>query len=183
MLLNLALSFMQIGAFSFGGGYAVLAFVQKELIVNQQLITPDTFVNLVAIAQMTPGSMAVNLSGSIGYTLAGVPGGIICPLATMSIPFVLALLVGMFYDKLKDNDIVHRMFAGIRPLAIGIVAAACVSVITTAITSITSILIVVFGVVLVLKFKATPIITVVSCGVLGGVIFTLFPMLQTLTFW
>lgn len=182
MLLNLALAFMRIGAFSFGGGYAVLAFVQKELISSQGLITPDVFVNLVAIAQMTPGSMAVNLSGAIGYQLAGVPGGIICPLATMSIPFVLAFLVGMFYDKLKDNDIVHRMFSGIRPLAIGIVCAACVSVISTAITSVTSIFIVAFGIVLVLKFKATPIVTVIMCGVLGGVLFTLFPMLETLTF-
>ena len=64
MLLSLCLSFLQIGAFAFGGGYAVLAFIQKELIVTQQLITPEVFVNLVAIAQMTPGSMAVNASAT-----------------------------------------------------------------------------------------------------------------------
>ena len=157
MLLSLCLSFLQIGAFAFGGGYAVLAFIQKELIVTQQLITPEVFVNLVAIAQMTPGSMAVNASAAIGYTLCGVPGGILCPIATMAIPF-----------------------AGIRPLAIGIVAAACLSVAETALTSLSSILFVGVGLLLVTKAKATPIVTVVICGVLGGVVYTLFPVLATI---
>ena len=180
MLLSLCLSFLQIGAFAFGGGYAVLAFIQKELIVTQQLITPEVFVNLVAIAQMTPGSMAVNASAAIGYTLCGVPGGILCPIATMAIPFVLALIISVFYDKLKDNKTVRKAFAGIRPLAIGIVAAACLSVAETALTSLSSILCVGVGLLLVTKAKATPIVTVVICGVLGGVVYTLFPVLATI---
>lgn len=183
MLLSLFFSFMRIGAFSFGGGYAVLAFIQKELISNQQLITPDTFVNLVAIAQLTPGSMAVNASGAIGYTLCGVPGGILMPIATMSIPFVLALLVSIFYDKLHDNQLVKNAFAGIRPLAVGIVAAACLSVGKTALTSIASFVFVAFGLVLIYKFKTTPILTVVICGIVGGVVFMLFPDFATFKFW
>lgn len=180
MLLSLILSFLQIGAFAFGGGYAVLAFIQKEIIVAQQLITPEVFVNLVAIAQMTPGSMAVNASAAIGYTLCGISGGILCPIATMAIPFVLALAISVFYDKLKDNVTVRKAFAGIRPLAIGIVAAACLSVAQTALTSLSSILFVAVGLFLVAKLKTTPILTVVICGALGGVVYTVFPVLSTI---
>ena len=98
----------------------------------------------------------------------------------MAIPFVLALIISVFYDKLKDNKTVRKAFAGIRPLAIGIVAAACLSVAETALTSLSSILFVGVGLLLVTKAKATPIVTVVICGVLGGVVYTLFPVLATI---
>ena len=86
----------------------------------------------------------------------------------------------MFYDKLKDNVTVRKAFAGIRPLAIGIVAAACLSVAQTALTSLSSILFVAVGLFLVAKLKTTPILTVVICGALGGVVYTVFPVLSTI---
>ena len=168
MLLELCLSFLQIGAFSFGGGYAVLAFIQREIITNQGWISPDDFVNMVAIAQMTPGSMAVNASATVGYNLEGILGGVLCALCTMAIPFVLTLVVAITYKKLKNNATVRNAFAGIRPLAVGIVGAACLSVAKVSIVGVSSLLFVGIGLLLVGKFKVTPIFTLIICGALGA---------------
>ena len=75
-LIQACISFLKIGAFSFGGGYAVVAFIQREIIENHGWISGEDFVNIVAIAEMTPGPIAVNSSTFVGYTLAGILGGI-----------------------------------------------------------------------------------------------------------
>ena len=101
LLLKVCFSFLKIGAFSFGGGYAVLAFIQREVVDGHGWIKPDDFVNIVAIAEMTPGPIAVNSSTFVGYNLFGIPGGIICSICTLLVPFILALIVSVYFTKFK----------------------------------------------------------------------------------
>ena len=96
-LLQACIAFLKIGAFSFGGGYAVVAFIQREVVEGHGWITPENFVNVVAIAEMTPGPIAVNSSTFVGYNLAGILGGIVCSASTLAIPFLLALIGAIYF--------------------------------------------------------------------------------------
>lgn len=177
-LLQACFSFLKIGAFSFGGGYAVLAFIQREVVDGHGWIHPDDFVNIVAIAEMTPGPIAVNSSTFVGYHLFGIPGGILCSFCTLLIPFILALVVSVYFTKFKDNVYLKNALAGIRPVVIGLIAASCLSVAKISFTSLSSLLF--FGVALVMvwRFKVNPIVTLVTCGGLGAVFYGLvLPML------
>lgn len=169
--LKVALSFLKIGAFSFGGGYAVLSFIQREVIEANRWITPEQFVDIVAIAEMTPGPIAVNSATFVGYNMFGVWGGIMCTLCTIAIPVTLSLIVSFYFSKFKENRQLQNALKGIRPAAIGLIAASCLSIAEISITSVYSLLFFGIALLLVWKFKANPIITLILCGALGGVFY------------
>lgn len=168
LLLQVCLAFVKVGAFSFGGGYAVLAFIQREIVDAHGWIDPADFVNIVAIAEMTPGPIAVNSSTFVGFNLFGVPGGILCSLCTLSVPFLLSLIVAIYFTRFKDNVYLKNALSGIRPVVIGLIAASCLSVAKISITGIPSIAFFGIALLMVWKFKVNPIITLVTCGVLGA---------------
>lgn len=168
LLLQVCLSFLKIGAFSFGGGYAVLAFIQREVVDGNGWIDPADFVNIVAIAEMTPGPIAVNSSTFVGYNLFGIGGGILCSLCTLAVPFLLALIVSVYFTRFKDNRYLKNALSGIRPVVIGLIAASCLSVGKISITGIHSLIFFGIALAMVWKFKVNPIITLVTCGVLGA---------------
>ena len=169
--LKLAFAFLKIGAFSFGGGYAVLSFIQREIVEANGWISPEQFVDIVAIAEMTPGPIAVNSATFVGYNMFGVWGGIMCTLCTIAIPVTLSLIVSFYFSKFKGNKYLQNALAGIRPAVIGLIAASCLSVAEISITSLYSLLFFGIALLLVWKFKVNPIITLIICGALGGVFY------------
>lgn len=169
--LKLAFAFLKIGAFSFGGGYAVLSFIQREIVEANGWISPEQFVDIVAIAEMTPGPIAVNSATFVGYNMFGVWGGIMCTLCTIAIPVTLSLIVSFYFSKFKGNKCLQNALAGIRPAVIGLIAASCLSVAEISITSLYSLLFFGIALLLVWKFKVNPIITLIICGALGGVFY------------
>ncbi len=176
--LKVALSFLKIGAFSFGGGYAVLSFIQREIVEGNGWITPEQFVNIVAIAEMTPGPIAVNSATFVGYNMFGVWGGIMCTLCTLAVPVTLSLIVSFYFSKFKENKHLRNALAGIRPAVIGLIAASCLSIAEISITSVYSLLFFGIALLLVWKFKVNPIITLIICGALGGVFYgTVLPII------
>ena len=172
--LKVALSFLKIGAFSFGGGYAVLSFIQREVVEANGWITPEQFVDIVAIAEMTPGPIAVNSATFVGYNMFGVWGGIMCTLCTIAIPVILSLIVSFYFSKFKENRQLQNALKGIRPAVIGLIAASCLSIAEISITSVYSLLFFGIALLLVWKFKVNPIITLIICGALGGVFYGVF---------
>ena len=178
LLLQVCLAFLKIGAFAFGGGYAVLAFIQREVVEANGWIDPASFVDVVAIAEMTPGPIAVNASTFVGYNLFGIGGGILCSLCTVAVPFVLALIVSVYFTKFKDNKYLKRALAGIRPVVIGLIAASCLSVAKVSIAGLDSLIFFAVGLFMVWKLKVNPIITLVTCGGLGAVFYgVILPLL------
>ena len=177
-LLQACIAFLKIGAFSFGGGYAVVAFIQREVVEGHGWITPENFVNVVAIAEMTPGPIAVNSSTFVGYNLAGILGGIVCSASTLAIPFVLALIVAIYFSKFKDNIYLKNALSGIRPAVIGLIAASCLSVGKISFSGWECVIFFLVALVMVWKAKINPIIALTTCGVLGAVLYGwVFPML------
>ncbi|MBR5229785.1 MAG: chromate transporter, partial [Firmicutes bacterium] len=103
LIMAACLSFIKIGTFSFGGGYAILAFIQREVVENHGWLTPEEFVDVVAIAEMTPGTIAVNSSTFVGFKLFGLGGGLLCSACVLAVPFIICLIVSYYFSRFKDN--------------------------------------------------------------------------------
>lgn len=118
-------SYLKIGLFGFGGGYAMLSLIQHEVVERYQWITPAQFTEIVAISQMTPGPIGINSATYIGYTATGsVWGSLIATTAVCLPPFLIVLLISRFYTRFKHNPWVEAAFTGLRPMTVGLIAAA-----------------------------------------------------------
>ena len=113
--------FAKIGAFTIGGGYAMIPLIQDEM-ARRGWISEDELPDIVAISQSAPGVMAVNISIFAGHKLRGVKGSIAATLGSITPSFLMILLIAMFFTAFKDNPWVERAFKGIRPVVIALIA-------------------------------------------------------------
>ncbi len=133
-MISLFLLFTKIAFFTFGGGYAMIPLFQSELVERCKLLSPEDFANMVALAQMTPGPVGMNAATYIGYqqgmAWAGIPGGIfgaaLSTLGVMMPSLILMTLAAMFLTAFKTNRYVKAVLSGIRPVTIGLIAAAVI---------------------------------------------------------
>jgi len=112
--LRLFITFFKIGLFTFGGGYAMLALIENECIEKKKWITNDEFLNCVAIAESTPGPIAINSATYVGYKVAGVTGAIFATLGVVLPSFVIILVISLFLDKLLAIEVIANAFRGIK---------------------------------------------------------------------
>lgn len=123
--LELLLVYLKIGLFGFGGGYAMLSLIQDEVVLKHAWLTQQEFTDIVAISQMTPGPIGINSATYIGYVVTGnVWGSALATLAVMLPSFVLVFIISYSFAKFANNKHVEAVFTGIRPAAIGLIAAA-----------------------------------------------------------
>lgn len=115
--------FFKIGAFTIGGGYAMVPLIENEIVTRRKWVSQDDFINLLAISQSAPGILAVNISIFIGYKLRGIRGSIITALGTILPSFIIILAIALFFHNFKDNLFVERIFKGIRPAVVALIAA------------------------------------------------------------
>ena len=132
--LKLIWSYLKIGFFGFGGGYAMLALIENE-IVTPGWITEKMFTDIVAISQMTPGPIGINSATYIGYVapleampgaspLWGILGSIICTLVVVLPSFLLVIFAGHIIHRHRQSTVVEGIFRGLRPVVIGLIASA-----------------------------------------------------------
>ncbi|WP_295940862.1 chromate transporter [uncultured Alistipes sp.] len=129
---QLFVSYLKIGLFGFGGGYAMLSLIQNEVVVQHGWLTNAEFADIVAVSQMTPGPIAINSATYVGYTVGaqaggawfGVLGAVLATLAVCLPSLVLMLLITRFFLKLKGNVLVAGAMKGMRPVVIGLIASA-----------------------------------------------------------
>ncbi len=133
MGLNLKLftTFFKIGMFTFGGGWAMISIVQREVVDKNKWLTNDEFLDLITVTQSLPGILAVNMSVVIGDRLSKMKGSLAAAFGTILPSFLIILAIAIFLtpETIKNNDILTRIFMGIRP---AVVALILVPVITTA---------------------------------------------------
>ena len=122
--LQLLYSYLKIGFFGFGGGYAMLSLIQNEVVVQNQWMTNAEFTDIVAISQMTPGPIAINSATYIGYTVAGFWGSVIATTAVCLPALTLMILITRFFLQLRDNRYVKGVIAGMKPIVVGMIGAA-----------------------------------------------------------
>ena len=115
--------FFKIGAFTIGGGYAMVPLIENEIVTKRQWISREEFVDLLAISQSAPGILAVNISIFIGYKLRGIRGSIVNVLGTVLPSFIIILAIALFFHTFKDNATIERIFKGTRPAVVALIAA------------------------------------------------------------
>lgn len=119
-LLEMMLVFMKISIFSFGGGYVMIGYLQNEM-VSRGWISAQDFVNIVSLSQMTPGPIGINAATFVGFTTNGYLGAILATLSVVIIPFILVMIVSVFYDKYKNSKVIQNILMGIRPACVGLI--------------------------------------------------------------
>ena len=117
-------TFLKIGAFTFGGGYAMVALLEREFVEEKQWVSREEFLDMVAIAESTPGPMAVNSATYIGYKLEGTAGAAVATLAVCLPSFVVIYLISLFFDQFLSLSAVASAFRGIQVCVIYLILAA-----------------------------------------------------------
>lgn len=167
MLLNMLFTFFKIGLFSFGGGYAILAMIQQEVVINNAWLTEAEFVQVVAISQMTPGPIAINAATFIGYQKAGVIGSLLCTLGVILPSLIIMLLITVSYLKLKKLPWFQQVFKRLRLLSVGLIAAALIMIMGNAVKDWYSVGIFVTSFLLTWRFKLNPFTMLIAAAVFG----------------
>lgn len=126
---NLFLTFAKIGAFTFGGGWAMIAIMEREIVDNHGWLTKEEFMDQLAVAQSMPGILAVNISVAVGDKIAGTRGTVVSALGTIMPSFLIILAIAIFLtpDIIKNNPTVAAVFRGIRPAVVALILAPLVT--------------------------------------------------------
>ena len=185
--LKLFLTFFRIGAFTFGGGYAMLPLIQDAVLQNKWL-SEEAIVNFIAVSESTPGPFAINIATYVGMergrALLDLPGGFLgAAVATLGVvlpSFIVILIVARVYKKFQESKTVKGCMNGLRPSVIGLIAAAVLNIGTTVFfpdgfslsalnpyNIVVSLVISIIGVLLIFKKKIHPIVLIVISAALG----------------
>lgn len=170
VLWELFIIFARIGGFTFGGGYAMLPMLQKEVVENKKWATSDELMDYFAIGQCTPGIIAVNTATFVGYKIKGVPGGIIATLGVVSPSLVIITVIAAFLQNFQDIVYVQYAFGGIRAAVVALILSAILKLSKKSVVDIISGVIFVFVTLLSVFTDLSPAIFVVVAGVCGVVI-------------
>jgi len=186
--LQLAWSYLKIGLFGFGGGYAMLSLIEN-IIVGSGWISEQMFTDIVAISQMTPGPIGINSATYIGYVAPGVYspafssplwgflGSVLCTLVVVVPSYILTLYTSHFISRHRENPVIKGAFMGLRPVVVGLIASAALLLMntanfgSTAYELVCSVSICLVAFVLVFFVKLHPILVIVLSGAVGFIIF------------
>lgn len=167
MLLDLFYIFAKIGAFTIGGGYAMVPLIQSEVVDKRNWIEREEFIDILAVAQSTPGALAINMATFIGYRKKGILGAIVATLGCVLPSFIIILVVAMFFTRLMNVNMVQRAFMGIRPAVAALIAFSVYKIAKTSNIKILWYSISAAAFILVQFLKFDPILVIILCGVSG----------------
>lgn len=171
LLIRLYLAFLKIGTFSFGGGYAMLPFIQKEIVEKNNWISMSQLTDIIGISQMTPGPVAINSATFVGYKVGGVFGSIVATLGVITTSFILVTVINKLLDKFKESKVIKATLLGMRPILIALIIYAFFDLAKEAYIDIKSIIITLIIGVILLSKKVHPILVMVIAAVLGVVFY------------
>lgn len=166
-LLKLLFTFFKIGLFSFGGGYAMIPFMQREIIEKHQWLSSSEFVDIIGISQMTPGPVSVNSATFVGYKVSGIVGSIFATLGITVISFILVSIASKAIDKFKESKYLKAALLGMRPVLIALIINAFISLAKDVYVDVKSIIVTLIVGGCLLSKKIHPILTIVIAGLLG----------------
>ncbi len=170
VLWELFIIFARIGGFTFGGGYAMLPMLQKEVVENKKWATSDELMDYFAIGQCTPGIIAVNTATFVGYKIKGVPGGIIATLGVVSPSVVIITIIAAFLQNFQDIVYVQYAFGGIRAAVVALILSAVLKLGKKSVIDIITGVIFVIVTLLSIFTDLSPAIFVVAAGLCGIII-------------
>ena len=181
LYLQLFYTFFKIGLFGFGGGYAMISMIQAEVVTRYGWLTAQEFTDIVAVSQMTPGPIGINSATYVGFTATGSVWGSVVATGAVVLPsFILMLAISRFFLRYQRHPAVEAVFRGLRPAVVGLLASASLLLMTvdnfgspTAELRRFIISVLIFLAVFVAsrRYKVSPILLIVICGVVGVIVF------------
>lgn len=130
IFISLLLTFFKMGLFTFGGGYAMLPFIQSE-VLKHGWATESQVIDFIAVSESTPGPFAINMATFVGTETGGFFGAVCSTLGVVLPSFIVILIVAKFYDKYKKSFIVQGAMTGLKPAVVGLIGSAVLTVIRT----------------------------------------------------
>ena len=185
VLLDLYISFFQVGLFSLGGGMAALPLIEEQIVTNRGWLTVGEFSDILAISQMTPGPIAINASVFVGTRMAGFTGSIVATLGCITAPVLMSLVMIKLYTKYKSLALMQGILSCLRPAVVALISFAGMSVFMSAVWPYTGEVIVrslqtmdlialflfIAGFAVLRKFKLNPVLIMLGTGVVGIVLY------------
>ena len=193
IFLQLFLVFSKIGIVGFGGGYAMLSLIQGEVVTRHHWLSSAEFTDIVAVSQMTPGPLGINMATYVGYTSVlnagyspsmAMLGSLLTTLSILWLPFILMLAVSRLLVRHKDSPIIKGIFAILRPTIVGLIAAAALVLMNAETFGAPATARLQFGLSLVLfaaafiavyRFRVSPILILGLAGVFGMLFYSIIP--------
>lgn len=164
LYLQIFTSFAKIGAFTIGGGYAMIPLIQEEVVNKKRWIEEEDFMDVLAISQSAPGLLSVNISIFLGYRLRGTKGSVVATLGSVLPSFLIILMIAMFFAGYQDNPTVMKIFKGIRPVVVALIAVPMINMAKKAKLNIYTAALAVATALLVTFFKISPIYILLVAG-------------------
>ena len=167
LLWQLYTTFFRIGAFSFGGGYAIIPLLQKEIVDVHHWLSVQQMVDVIAISQMTPGPIAINAATLVGYYVGGIAGSVVATLGVVTPATVLLLIVSRFFWHLEKKPGVQMVLRGLRPMVVALIAAAGLQMSGTVLADLKGAAIMLAALIASVGFKINPILVIAGAGLAG----------------
>ena len=164
LYLQIFTTFAKIGAFTIGGGYAMIPLIQEEVVNKKRWIEEVDFMDVLAISQSAPGLLSVNISIFLGYRLRGTKGSVVATLGSVLPSFLIILMIAMFFAGYQDNPTVMKIFKGIRPVVVALIAVPMINMAKKAKLNIYTAALAVATALLVTFFKISPIYILLVAG-------------------
>ena len=169
-IIEMFIAFFKIGAFTFGGGYAMIPLIEEEVVNNKKWIEKDEFMDILVVSQSLPGALAVNCSIFLGYKIAGFLGAIMALLAVILPSFSIILLIAAFFMQFRNNYYVNAGFMGINSAVPLLVLVGAISLSKGLEKNIRTIITIIVALIALIVFDIHPVIVIIASA-LYGVIF------------
>ncbi len=160
-------TFTKIGAFTIGGGYAMLPLIEHEVVTKRQWIAADEFLDMIVMAQTAPGILAINISILVGNKLRGKRGAFISALGSALPSFVVILLFAFFLSKYQESPVLQKMFKAVRPAVVALIAVPVFNLAKSAKITWKTVWIPVISAFLIWYFEVSPVWIIFAAGVVG----------------
>lgn len=188
LYLQLFWAFVQIGLFSIGGGYAAMPLIQAQVVDRFAWLSMGEFTDLITISQMTPGPIAINSATFVGTRIAGLGGAIVATLGCVLPSTIIVLTLAYFYRKYRKLELVQTVLKSLRPAVVGMIASAGYFILIQALwpdetktislahTNWFALAMILTALFFLRKVKTNPILVMLLAGVVGGLVYSFFPV-------
>ena len=168
-LIELFISIFKIGAFTFGGGYAMIPLIEEEVVNNKGWLSKEEFVDILIVAQSLPGALAVNTSIFLGYKISGILGAITALMAVILPSFFIILIIAIFFMQFRNNYYIYASFQGITAAVPMLVLVGAISLSRGLSKNLRTILTIIIALIALMFFNIHPVLVVVISGVYGAI--------------
>ena len=176
--LQLFICFFKVGAFTFGGGFAMIPLIEREIVDNKKWISEKEIIDVFAVAQSLPGAIAINTSTFIGYKVLGRLGAVVATAGVVLPSLITITLIAMFFSIVRGNPIFDATFAGISPAIVALILVAGVKIAKESVKDKLGAIILLFTVIAITFFKVQAIFVIIAGALIGIIIYFFFPKLS-----